>query len=77
MSALRDELLEKINRLNEAQQRRVLEFVQQIEVVETALPERNYTALELMQMPYEVRSRILAERAALAANEDFEIFEIG
>lgn len=75
MSALREELLAKIARLNETQQRRVLEFVRQIETIETPQPERHYTALELMQMPYDERNRILAERVALAADEDFEVFE--
>lgn len=71
MSALREELLEKIARLNETQQRRVLEFVRQIETIEMPQPERYYTALELMQMPYEERSQIV--NAALARSQDGDV----
>lgn len=72
MSSVERELIEKISRLDEAQQRRVLEYVESIETV----PEKkHYTARELMKLPAEERQRLIAEAFELAKDEDFEIFE--
>jgi hypothetical protein len=69
MSAIQQELLEKISHLDEAQQRRVLEFVDQI-----ASP-HHYTPSELLSLPPEERDRIMREAFDRAADEEFEIFE--
>jgi hypothetical protein len=69
MSAIEQELIDKIRHLNEDQQRYVLEFVRKLES-----PKR-LTARELMQLPLEERQRIVAESIAAAADEDFETFE--
>jgi hypothetical protein len=69
MTTLEQELIEKIHHLDEAKQRRILEFVEEIE------NPRTYTALELLELPIEERERYIARSFELAANEDFEIFE--
>ena len=68
MSALEQELVEKISHLSEAQQQKVLAFIENLETAPN-------TALDLMKLPAEERARLVAEAFALAANEDFEIFE--
>jgi hypothetical protein len=72
MSALEHELIERISRLDEEQQRKVLEYIQ---IIEGALQERYYSATELMQLPPNERSRLIAAAFERAANEDFETFE--
>jgi len=72
MSAVEQELIQKISHLSDDQQRRVLEFVQSIE----KLPqETTYTALELIKLPYEERNRLVIAALESSADEDFEIFE--
>jgi hypothetical protein len=71
MATLEQELVAKISRLNADQQRKVLEFVQTLE----APPTRVFSARELMKLPQAQREHIIAEAFALAAEEDFEIFE--
>jgi hypothetical protein len=68
MSAIQQELLEKISQLDEAQQRRVLEFVDRI-----ASP-HHYTPRELLSLPPEERDRLMQEAFDRAANEEFELF---
>jgi hypothetical protein len=69
MSTLEQELMEKISRLDEDNQRRILRFVEEIE------NPRTYTALELFKLPPEERERYIARSFELATNEEFEIFE--
>jgi hypothetical protein len=69
MSAIQQELLDKISQLDEAQQRRVLEFVDRI-----AHP-HHYTARELLSLPPEQRDRLMQEAFDRAADEQFERFE--
>lgn len=69
MTTIEQELMEKISRLDENQQRRILKFVEEIE------NPRTYTALELLRLPSEERERYIVHSFELAANEDFETFE--
>jgi hypothetical protein len=70
MSAIEQQILEKVSRLAPAQQQRVLAFVEQI-----TTHSHNYTARELMRLPVEKRNAILLAQLAQAAEEDFESFE--
>ena len=70
MSILEQEILESVRQLDEVGQRRVLEFIRQLE--QRARP---YTASELMELPFEERNRIAKAVLASTADEDFEIFE--
>lgn len=72
MSALEYEILQRLTQLDETQKQKVLDFMRQIEPLPSS---RTYTASELMQLPFEERSRILAQQFQLAAEEDFELFE--
>jgi hypothetical protein len=72
MNALERELIEKITRLDEDKQRKLLELVR---ILEETSPQKTYTARELIQLPAEERNRIMAEAFAAAQNEQFEIFE--
>ena len=72
MSAIEHELIERISHLDADKQRRVLEFVRDLEK-DTVNP--TYSARELMKLPLEERNRILMEQLQHAENEDFEIFE--
>ena len=69
MTTLEQALVEKFRRLDEDQQRRILE------IVETIDKPRTYTALELLDLPAEERELYIARSFEMAANEDFEIFE--
>lgn len=69
MSTLDQEILETIRQFDEAQKRRVLEFVQHLQ------GEKVYSARELMKLPLEERRRLVEASIAAAAGEDFEIFE--
>jgi hypothetical protein len=69
MSAVEQELIEKISYLNSDQQRQVLEFVESLESF------KRYSARELMKLPPEERERLVQAAFALAAEEDFEVFE--
>ncbi len=73
MATLEQELMEKISHLNENQQRRILEIVEMIEHADAA--ERNYTARELMQLPFEERNRIAKAALNRSLDEDVELFE--
>ncbi|MEP7287089.1 MAG: hypothetical protein ABI947_15145 [Chloroflexota bacterium] len=70
MNAIEQQILEKISHLQVEQQKRVLEFVEQI-----ATPEKHYTARQLMQLPAAERNAILQAQLTQSANEDFEAFE--
>jgi len=72
MSAIERDLIERIRHLDIEKQRRVLEFVRDLEEVS---PKPMYSAHELMKLPLEERNRILLEQLQRAENEDFETFE--
>jgi hypothetical protein len=72
MSAVEQELIEKINHLSPEQQQQVLEFVEHLE---RRAPQKTYSARELMRLPHEERQRLVHAAFALAADEEFEIFE--
>lgn len=73
MTTLKQELMEKISHLDEDQQRRVLEFIENLEAAITHGPP--YTAQELMRLPFEERQKAVTAAFAAAADEGFEIFE--
>ena len=77
MSALEDELIEKIRRMDLKQQQRVLEFVETIENPKqpTSTQQKYYSARELMKLPLEERNRLVSEALQSSWDEDFEIFE--
>lgn len=70
MSMLRDELITLIERMDDAQQNRLLEAAR--EIIEQ--PER-LTARELMRLPHAKRDRLLRQMFVRAAAESFENFE--
>lgn len=70
MNEIDQQILEKVSRLEPAQKRQVLAFVEQI-----AAPKQHYTARELMRLPIEERNAILQAQLAQAVNEDFEMIE--
>lgn len=72
MSTLEHELIERISRLDEEKQRKVLEFVRKIEELSE---KRTYSVDELMKLPIEERNRLVIEALDRSADEDFEIFE--
>ena len=69
MTTLEQEIIERISKLDSENQRRVLDFVTQLEV------ERPLSARELLRLPYEERQRHVKAAFDAAANEEFEIFE--
>jgi CHAD domain-containing protein len=74
MSAIEQEILQRIRNLPPEHQRRVLDFVTRLE------EERPLSARELMQLPAEERQRRVQAAIASAAeefhrDEDFETFE--
>lgn len=71
MAAIEQEILEKLAHLDDAQKKRVLEFVQSIGENRP----KSYTARELLKLPEAERQRIIAESFRVAVDEDFEIFE--
>jgi signal transduction histidine kinase len=76
MTALTHEIIEIVNHLDEAQQRRLLEVAKALQAEAPPRPPgRHYTAGELMQLPFEERNRIAQELLAQSRHEDFEIFE--
>ena len=72
MSAIEREIIEKVKRLDEVRQERVLEFV---ESLESQPPETNLSARELMKLPFEERNRLVIAALERSADEDFEVFE--
>ncbi len=75
MSALEQEIFEKVKRLDEGQKAKVLEFISSIAVAPIATSERHYTARELMQLPYEERNRIAIAALQKAQDLDVEYFD--
>ena len=70
MNAIEQKTFEKLSHLEVEQQRRVLEFVEQL-----TTPIRHYTARELMQVPVHERNTILFAQLERFADEKFETFE--
>lgn len=68
MSTLEQALIEKITRLDPAEQLKVMAFLQDMEAP------RSYSARELLQLPPDERDRLVALAFASAAEEDFELF---
>ena len=71
MTTLEQELIEKISRLDEDKQRRILEFVETIDIN----IEKAYTAQELMRLPPDERNRIARAALERSQQEDIELFE--
>lgn len=69
MSTLQQEIFQRIGKLDEANQQRVLDFVIQLQNQPTL------SALEVMKLPQDERQRYMMASIALAADEDFETFE--
>lgn len=72
MSALEQELIEKIKHLDEVHQKQVLEFIQ---LIDDPTIQKSYSVSELLKLPYEERNRLVAEALARSADEDVELFE--
>lgn len=70
MSAINQQLVERINHLNAEQQRRVLDFIDTLE----STP-RTPSARELLALPPAEHDAILRAQLERAADEDFETFE--
>jgi hypothetical protein len=71
MSALEQEIIERIHALDEERQKRVLNFIR---ALESSSPMR-LSASELLKLPLEERNRLVKIALESSANEDFEIFE--
>lgn len=72
MTSLEHELHEKISRLDQQKQRRVLDFVRSLEELP---PERTYSARDLMKLPLHERNQIVIKALERSADEDIELFE--
>lgn len=70
MIPIQDELLTLFEQMDEQQRHHLLNLARKM-----VQPPHHYTARELMALPAEERDRLVAQSIALAANEDFEIFE--
>jgi hypothetical protein len=72
MSALEQELIEKISHLDTEKQRQVLEFVRRLEAPQQT---QTYSALELMRLPPDERNRLVVQALERSANDDIEMLE--
>lgn len=63
---LEQEIMTRLSKLDEGQQRRVLEF---ITTLETPEPRFYYTAQELLRLPADERERMVAEAFGVAVDE--------
>lgn len=63
------QIVEQLHRLDDAQKRRVLAFVDALQQAPT------HSARDLIRMPSEERALLIAAAFETAAGEDFEIFE--
>ena len=70
MAAVEQELIQRIQQLDDDKQQRVLAFVRSLETEPTPPA---YSARELMALPPEQRQQLIQVAFALSANEDFEI----
>jgi len=71
MNTVEQEIVNKLHRLSDDKQQKVLEFIEALQ--ET--PSHTLSARELMKLPAEDRDRLVAQAFELAVNEDFETFE--
>ncbi len=69
MTALEQQIIERIQSLTEDQQQQVLAFIQELEV------EQRYPVLRLAKLPPDEQEQAIADAFERARNEDFEIFE--
>jgi len=69
MSIIEEKIAQRIRNLSPEHQRRVLDFVEQLE------QEHPISARELLQLPAEERQRRVQAAIAAAAQEYFETFE--
>ncbi len=69
MTALVQQVLEHVQRLDEAQQQQVLVFIQELE------NEQQYPVLRLAKLPPDEQQRVITEAFAQARDVDFETFE--
>ena len=72
MSAITRELIESINRLDVEKQRKVLEFVRNIEQSSVG---KTYSPRELMRLPLEERNKIVAAALERSLDDDVELFD--
>lgn len=72
MTSVEQEIIERINHLNADQQRRVLDFVRDIDESE---PQKSYSARELMKLPLQERNRLVIEALERSTNDDVEQFD--
>ncbi len=71
MSALEQEIIERLHKLGSEEQQKVLDFIERLQ----HRSPQHYSATELMQLPEEERDHLVAEAFDQAANMEFEIFE--
>lgn len=65
MTTLEQEIMTRLSKLDEGQQRRVLDFIATLE----APPRFYYTAQELLRLPAEERERMVAEAFGVLSDE--------
>ncbi len=70
MNTIEREIVDKLHRLSDDKQQKVLEFIDSIEEKSP----RTLSARELMKLPADERDRLVAQAFELAVNEDFETF---
>ena len=71
MSTVQQEIIDRLQTLDQNDQRRVLDFIAHLHEP----PQKHYSPRELMRLPATERDRIVAESFKLAEDEDFETFE--
>lgn len=72
MSAIEQEIIEKVKRLDEQQKVKVLEFIQHFEVES----KKSDTLDELRKMPPDERNRAVMAALQRAQNQDVEYFDV-
>ena len=72
MSVIEQEIHDRIQQLSEDQKQLVLEYVRHLDLADEV---SKHSARDLLKLPADERQRILAASLALAAEEDFELFE--
>ncbi len=71
MSTVQQKIIDRLQTLDQTDQRRVLDFITHLH----EQPQTHYSPRELMKPPAAERDRIVAESFKLAEDEDFETFE--
>ena len=72
---IENEIINLVKQLDEQGQQRILDYVRLVAIRSGNTEIPRLTPLELMQLPFEERQRLLEASIALSADEDFEIFE--